>query len=156
MARKSKKANKLKKEVQKARDAIALRSQQYMPGKSIILRDNPNPVKMSDVLEEFADPLWEEAMPPHAYHKLLSMATVGWNIALLPEEQRDDYIKNFLKQVKEEFSSDTVDLLHYFIERKETHYKEIKRMIVDFEIARLDNKVQHLTVASVPFEPVNK
>jgi len=152
MARKRKKTKQLKQGIQEARDRIALRTLQNMPGRAVTLRDNPDSVKMSDVLEEFADPLWEESMPPTVYRRLLSMAVAGWNIALFPEEQRHDHIQKFLACLPEEHRSGAVDLFQYFIHRKETYYKEINRFIIDFELVRLDAKSHHLTVVSVPFD----
>ena len=155
MARKKKKTK--KQGIQEARDKIALRALQNMPGTDVSLRDNPDSVKMSDILEDFSDPLREESMPPAVYRILLTIAAAGWNIALFPKEQRHDQTKKFLARLPEEHRSTAVELFQYFIHRKDMYYKKINRFIVDYELVLLDDNSHYLTVASVPFNlPKNK
>ena len=67
---------------------------------SDILRDQPELVRMSDVLIDFIEPYADAVDSLEAYRSLLTIAIAAWNIALAPEESRSA----FLDEMFETFS----------------------------------------------------
>ncbi len=53
--------------------------------------------KMSEVLDDFIEPYQEVADNEDSYRKLLNLAVLAWNAALLPEDQRRTAIDETLK-----------------------------------------------------------
>lgn len=70
--------------------------------------------KMSEVLWSFVEPYREFANTEEALRRLLTLAVLAWDAALLPEEERPP--------------------MDELIERKERYFSQYKRPIVDFEL----------------------
>src|SRR5260370_2153287 len=64
-----------------------------LPPETMILHDPPGMVKMSKVLEDFAKPYMESNPTEEPLRKLLNVAIVAWNAALLPPIERDKLLR---------------------------------------------------------------
>jgi len=110
-------------------------------------------VKMSEVLRDFVEPYAEIAETKEAYGKLLTIAVVAWNTALLPESERQEAIDQILGEVLEKVGKqameDAEEILRSLMARKEKHFSEYKRTILDFELTDVGEGYQ-LLVASTP------
>lgn len=112
-------------------------------------------VSLSDVFVDFISPYRRFATTTDAFNKLLAVAAVGWNAALLPPDERkkflDDVRKTMLdKQAIEDFDAIVDD----FITRKQKRFAEHTRMIVDHELTDLGDDY-HISVVSVVKKTAN-
>ena len=105
--------------------------------------------KMSGVLLEFIEPYVQFADTDEAYRKLVTIAIVAWNAALLSPEKREEMINNLVKGMKMGFweRRDFRRMMGMMIERKLKHFGENKRLIVNYELQDLGDQI-HLSVAS--------
>ena len=72
-----------------------------------------------------------------AYRKLLTIAIVAWNIALLPEGRQTEMIDKALAEGLQSASNDVEmglrELVFVLIARKQAYFSEDTRTIVDFK-----------------------
>jgi hypothetical protein len=118
-------------------------------GNAKVVRNYKNAEKMSEVLLEFIEPYKHLGNNEEQYRKLISMAVVGWNMALLPENERKNVINKFAKKMKLGFweKRDFRGVINDFVERKLKYFPDNKRYIIDFEITDLGDR-DHLSVIS--------
>src|SRR5260370_18579117 len=88
---------------------------------------------MSKVLEEFVEPYKELATTDVAMRKLLTVACVAWNAALLPPAEREKMIRESEKTLPAEMRQDYRAILEPLIERKEVQFADNRRAILGFE-----------------------
>jgi hypothetical protein len=107
--------------------------------------------KMSEVLEDFIEPYRDSADTEDAFRKLLSMALVAWNAALLPEGERramiDEMIAAGLPRAAEADRAQARGLIEAMVRRKEQHFAANRRAIISFELTDRGDDY-HLSVAS--------
>jgi len=121
-------------------------------GDQKIIVEPKGQVKMSEVLEDFVEPYRDEIDDTlEVQRKLLSVAVLAWNAALLPEKERremvDDVVKTVLKKASAEEKQDFWDMVGEMIERKLAHFSGYKRTIIDFDLVDTGRGF-HLTVIS--------
>jgi hypothetical protein len=105
-------------------------------------------VRMSAVLEEFIAPFFHAVEADReAFDKLLTIAAAAWNIALLPAESRETHTQQLLETLPQDVREDTRAIIDDLIARKEAHFPEYKRIIVDYEVTDAGDEYQ-LVVAS--------
>jgi hypothetical protein len=106
---------------------------------------------MSEVLEEFVEPYWELSETKMATIRLLTSATVTWNMALFsPLEQQkmmDQVLTDEIVEGDQQLKAEIQELIQELIERKNRYFSQYKRMIVDFELKDQGNDY-YLSVAS--------
>ena len=119
-------------------------------GEKIVISP-PKAAKMSDVLTDFVAPYRTEVDTEVAYQRLLELAIMAWNTALLPEPEQPEMIDRMLAEgfakVNKELKQEFKDILEQFIVRKNQYFSENKRLIIDFEL-KDTGKDYHLSVAS--------
>ena len=119
-------------------------------GEKIVISP-PGEAKMSDVLTDFVAPYRIEVDSEVAYQRLLELAIMAWNTALLPEPEQPEMIDRMLAEgfakVNKELKQEFKDILEQFIVRKNQYFSENKRLIIDFEL-KDTRKDYHLSVAS--------
>jgi len=107
--------------------------------------------KMSEVLLEFMEPYQKYATTPTAYEKLVALAVVAWNAALLEETERqnllDKPIETILAMAGKEWENDLVNILMALIQRKERYFADNKRLIFSYHVSQT-KEGYHLSVAS--------
>lgn len=95
------------------------------------------------------EPYVEADASTEAIKKLLVIAVIGWNSALLPEGRREESVNEFLESLnlpiptRNEFRL----VVELFIQRKLQQFPEVNRMIVNYEIVDMGD-TYHLSVAS--------
>lgn len=114
-------------------------------------------VKMSEVLEEFVEPYLDFAQNRNQREKLFSIAVIAWNLAIMPENERqpmiDQLIKVGLKGNDPLAQQDTREIIDELIARKQKFFAKNKRYIVDFQLQDT-GKQFHLSVASTLSNPL--
>ena len=104
-------------------------------------------VKMSEVLTEFIKPYMKRVNTVDEHRKLLVIAVLAWNAAILPEEKRQEMVNALLANLQMPDDKDFRSIIEMMIERKMKHFAEIRRLIVNFELTDLGQRT-HLSVAS--------
>lgn len=112
-------------------------------------------VKMSEVLTAFIEPYIESASTEEAHRKLLMLAIVAWNAALLPEEDQQDIVDKAVEAIPAAswaMRAYMRTFMSKLIKRKKTYFSEYTRMILDFELTDM-GEGYHLSVASTLEKP---
>ncbi len=107
--------------------------------------------KMSEVLENFVEPYMEHADTLDAYRKLIGIAIIAWNAALLQGAEREKMLEDAYrrlipaadKQARADFQSIVVAL----ILRKERYFADNRRAILNYRVAKVPTGF-YLSVAS--------
>jgi hypothetical protein len=99
-----------------------------------IISNPPGQIKMSEVLRDFLAPYWHIPEDEEAMRKLITTALVAWNAALLPEAERADHLAAMAKALPDETHADFYAIVNEMIERKEKHFAQFDRTIVDYEL----------------------
>ena len=111
---------------------------------------NPKGIsKMSEILEEFAEPYYEFAITYGQRKKLFETAMLAWNLCLIPE---DDRVSSLAKLIEQEISDDEdredfKQIVSELMVRKLTYFADVRRTIVEFQLADHGHAF-HLSVVS--------
>ena len=111
---------------------------------------NPKGVgKMSDILQEFAEPYCEMAETYDQRKKMFETAMLAWNLCLIPEDDRAVFLVELLEK---EFSNDRERqdfkyVVGEMMTRKLTYFADVRRTIVEFQLVDHGHAF-HLSVAS--------
>jgi len=108
-------------------------------------------IKMSEVMENFIEPYMDLANTEENLRKLLTLAGLAWNTALFPKEERAKMLDDGLGTLPPEARAGLKALVEEMIKRKDQHFSEIRRAVVDFEVRTTKNGF-YLSVASSPGE----
>ncbi len=127
-----------------------LQSKGLLDKYNVEVRYEPSGVaKMSEVVIDFIEPYAEYAETYEAYQKLVMIAIVAWNTTLLPEKKQKAMVKKMIKSLSLPRSDarDTKGIIEELIERKNKHFAEHTRTIVDYQVTETRDGF-HLSVAS--------
>jgi hypothetical protein len=109
-----------------------------MPPGTRVVYDPAGRERMSEILEEFVEPFRYTAESYDDFHKLLSLAVLAWNAALLPEDKRQAMVDEILAAgFARESAADRAfarQVIEAMIRRKEEHFAAIRRAILSFEL----------------------
>jgi len=131
-------------------------------------------IKLSAALIELCEPFEPENLSTKEFENLIALATVAWNIAVLPKAERLEKLTAFVEEMpdmkqKLENEIDTVlhddskvtdfatatTTLHFIgamIERKDELFPNDNRLIINFKV-KDSPEGPHLTVSSAPINP---
>lgn len=112
-----------------------------------LMRNPPGQAKMSEVLREFVAPYWHIPDTEEAMRKLLTTALVAWNTALMPQAEQADALGQIATALPAEAREDFYAIVQEMIERKNEHFAEYDRLILDYELVDQGNDY-HITVVS--------
>lgn len=111
---------------------------------------NPEGIsKMSEILEEFAEPYYEFAITYGQRKKLFETAMFVWNLCLMPEDDRALSLVELMEQeiYEDEDREDFKQIVSELMVRKLTYFADVRRTIVEFQLADHGHAF-HLSVAS--------
>lgn len=104
--------------------------------------------KMSDVLARFIEPYEDFAETDTAYRTLLAAGALAWNLALIPDDERERVLANVLSKMNSEsLARTTREFVMVLVRRKLAHFADNKRCIADYELSDAGDR-RHLTVLS--------
>lgn len=166
MAKKSKVINELRQLEQRSqRSQASLKSLKQKVENSAFgkqgLKIVTNPqgtAKMSDVLEAFIEPYTKFADSFSAQKRLLEIAIISWNLALLSEQKRQpllDQVSNSLISEGRQAQKDSLEIINEMIERKLAVFAHHQRFILDFDFQDIGDSF-HLSVVSTLDNPYSK
>jgi hypothetical protein len=130
-----------------ADETLAARVRHSAPGsKTVLVKDPPGFEKLSGILAEFAKPLIQQAKTRKDYKTALGLATIAWNAALVPEEERAQMLRG--KEMVDALGPVGIELMEKLIARKLALFADEKRPILDFELVDRGGGQFYLTVTS--------
>jgi hypothetical protein len=106
----------------------------FLPRDTAIVYDLPGAAKMSEALLDFVEPYREMAATEDALRKLLTMASVAWNAALISPAKREALLRSTEDRLPPDLRADYRAILEPLILRKQQHFSDNTRSIVDFEL----------------------
>ncbi|MDR3634043.1 MAG: hypothetical protein P4L84_09575 [Isosphaeraceae bacterium] len=113
----------------------------------------PGMEKMSEALEAFIEPYVGMVTSDDDLRKLVSVAVIGWNAALLGPDRYQAVVESHLATLVPDVAEHERDLLRGFIEslieRKNTLFADNRRFIASFELANQGGR-PILSVSSTP------
>jgi hypothetical protein len=128
-------AKRKKREQRKLYESLKTELTKNVPlGDAKIVVQPSGQTKMSEVLLEFVEPYSQYWKTKEELNKLLGMAVIAWNAALLPENERKEIIENALKAVPPEIRQDMKAIVDGMIQRKDKHFAHNKRFIVNYQV----------------------
>lgn len=106
---------------------------------------------MSEVLADFIAPYAGTADTKDDHQKLLTLAATAWNAALFPVDKRgsmlDEVLTTSFGDAPQSLKSELRAFINELIARKEAHFADNHRAIVDFTLQETRDGY-HLSVAS--------
>ncbi len=114
--------------------------------------DKSNPLKMSEVIINFAQPLLDAAQTDEEHRMAIAMAITIWNASLLPDKDQKNFIKEFSNCIQalasyQKTLDESNQIISYFLERKKIYFPDIKRMILNYDCIKTPQGF-HLNVVS--------
>lgn len=127
-----------------------LYSDKLFAGQEIVIQPGSGE-KMSEVLLAFIEPYQKLAPTREAYEKLITVAMVAWNAALLPKDKREGFLDEEINPVLSSLGHKAVQdfkaIVNELIKRKERLFPNNRRFIVSYELSETKDNY-HLSVAS--------
>jgi len=117
-----------------------------LDGRKVVVQPSGE-TKMSEVLLEFIGPYSQYWKTKEELNKLLVVAVIAWNAALLPGNERKEIIENTVNVAPPEIRQDMKAIVKEMIQRKEMHFAHIKRMIMNYQVT-MTKEGPHVTVLS--------
>lgn len=122
-----------------------------IPPGSQVVHEPAGQEKMSEVLEDFIAPYRGLAETEDAFRKLLHLAVLAWDAALMPEDKREAMITDCLgagfSRASEADRAQARELIEALVRRKLEHFAANRRTIISFEVTDTGDGF-HLSVAS--------
>jgi hypothetical protein len=117
------------------------------PDVSKIVVQPSGQTKMSEVLLEFLEPYSQYWKTKEDLTKLVGVAVIAWNAALVAGNERKELIENAVKVAPPEIRQDMKTIVEEMIQRKETHFAHNKRMVMNYQVT-MTKEGPHVTVLS--------
>jgi hypothetical protein len=103
--------------------------------------------KMSEVLLEFVEPYSRYWKTREDLNKLLGIAVIAWNAALMQGNERKEIIENALNALPPEIRQDIKGIVDEMIQRKDKHFANNKRFIMNYQVT-MTRKGPYVTALS--------
>lgn len=113
-----------------------------------IVKNPANESKMSEVLREFMFPHMCFVQDAPSFKRLVSTATLAWNAALLPADERSAMLEELSQDFDSKTREDFCEAMGELIERKLHHFAQYRRTIVDVQVTDTEGGY-HLAVATL-------
>ena len=119
------------------------RAEHLFGGASVQLDARRHQEKMSEVILDFAKPMLD-AVDEENYPAAIQTAILGWNLALLPANARQD----LLSRADPEFAETAGPVVEFLAHRKRALYPDIRRHVLDFDLTWNSGAPRLLIVSS--------
>jgi len=86
-------------------------------------------------------------LPKEDLTKLVGVAVIAWNAALVAGNERKELIENAVEVAPPEIRQDMKAIVEEMIQRKETHFAHNKRMVMNYQVT-MTKEGPHVTVLS--------
>ena len=109
----------------------------------------PGYEKMSELLREFAEPYEMFASTEEDYKALYGVAALAWNLALSSRKERDQAIRDLVREGMPPIPKEARLVIDEWIHRKQRYFDEYRRIILDYTVTTIPEGV-YLRVVSTP------
>jgi hypothetical protein len=134
--------------IQKSMERLKNRAHDNL-GEECILYEGRFKIKMSEVILDLAHDLLELAETKSQYKKAIGITCMAWNLSVLSGVEKEKSLDELFNKLNdEEARNDTFDIISAIIEKKNRHYSQVNRLIVDYEVLGNRDNI-HLNVMSV-------
>ena len=104
-------------------------------------------LRLSERLVDLIAPFLGEHLIRERYEALIGTAATAWNLALLPEPERPDVLRQALRNARTREVQAHSELIVKLMQRKEALFPDDDRAIVHWEISESGDQ-DHLSVMS--------
>jgi hypothetical protein len=104
--------------------------------------------KMSEVIMSFVEPYRDYAHTYEELNKLITLAIVAWNAALLPKDEWKEMVDKISSSFSPSDAEDFKQITEMLVERKRRYFSDNKRLILDYHLSE-SREGFHLSVASM-------
>lgn len=136
---------------ERLKERVQMRDVRLGDGDSLFIQDPKGIRKMSEIILEFARPLLDEANSFEAYKKVILVAMLAWNLSLTDESEANAKLETLCNDLVRSMDDDMVvefrHKLTKLIQRKREHFPQVKRMVMDWDLVKMNNSF-HLNVVS--------
>jgi len=147
---KKKKREKRKKkgaEEKSGREIFLEKVQNLMNIQKEMIMDASNDLeRISEVIQDFAEPLLLLREDDKFTKKAISVAIMIWNISLLPKEKQEEALQEitsgFSKSDDPDYLTRMMSIFDILIERKKNYFTNYKKLIVDYQISGAGNNLR--------------
>jgi len=143
----SRKKKKKRDRKKRARPPKPILPQHRLPEGTVIVETPAGTRKMSEVLLEFVEPYSDAWETDEELRKLLTLALVAWNAALMSGGVRDQFLQDMETAMPPEARPTMRAIVAGMIQRKLTHFASNTRSIIDFQVTPTPEG-PHVSVAS--------
>jgi hypothetical protein len=117
-----------------------------------ILKNAAGVEKMSQVIEDFAEPLLDQCSRTEQQRGVIGLATIAWNLSLLPEEKLQQELN---EKILPKLGPKMGGILASMVRRKQELYPNNQRPILDYEFTETGPDSFLLNVVSpIPREKI--
>ncbi|MCI5140083.1 MAG: hypothetical protein D3922_17120 [Candidatus Electrothrix sp. AR1] len=107
--------------------------------------------KMSEVIENFAEPLLADCRSDNDIKNAIQFAVVVWNLTMFPEDEQDKRIQELVETLSTPGNIDQINQvkleINSFINRKKKMFPHIQRVIIDCQFSGAGSSLR-LDIAS--------
>ena len=109
--------------------------------------------KMSAIILRFIDPFMSHVTNKASFEKLIVVATLVWNLSLLPSEKQQEELIALRSQLSAEggWRPEMDIVVAMMLKRKRQLFDDIKRFVIDYKITERGDQY-HLSVVSTPMD----
>jgi hypothetical protein len=108
--------------------------------------------KMSEVIQDFAEPLLDECEDDESERKAISIAIFVWNTSLLPKKEHKEAIQEICSEFSKPNDAGFLATMRLFfdmlMERKKKYFANNKRLIVGHQISGSGNNRRLIIVSA--------
>ena len=152
-----KKKNKLKRQLKKikarSKSGQAKLLKKFEGSGNKIVVEPSGAARMSDVLQDFAEPLLLESVTDAEVKDAIKFSILVWNASLVPSPERENVVETLIKELSNPDLPDRTESVKSYIdmllERKKDLFPDIDRTIVDCQFSGSGSKLRLDVVSSL-------
>jgi hypothetical protein len=114
--------------------------------KAKLLAHKPGEEKISEVVMRLVEPFTHDEFMETQWKALIELTFAGWNVSLLPPDERKATIDELVNERTIFMPEDTKRAIYEMIERKERDFADYGQLLVSYDLT-MTGKGPYLTVA---------
>jgi hypothetical protein len=111
-----------------------------VPDSDAMLRNTSDEMKISPLLVELIDPYTDDDTSLEELKVLVSAGALAWNLALLPEEAREEGMEEILSEVDDETTALFMELVEDLTERKLALFPDDPHVITGWDVRKKNGR----------------
>jgi len=109
-------------------------------------------VNMSEIMQQFIEPFLESVATADDLRNLVALASIAWNVTLLPPERRQAALDEMLAALPPGLRTGAEAPVQVMMDRKFQHFAEFKRPVLRFNVQTLEDGNFYLQIAALPWD----